>query len=66
MRKRTLLMGKFLAKLINRHGEKESFFSFGFNNGSKEIFAVRGFKRPKRCTKYLIENRITAIKDFLK
>ncbi len=59
-------MGKFLGSILTKHGKKESFFSFGFNNGSKEIFAVRGFRRPKRCKKYLIENKIASIKDFLK
>ena len=59
-------MGKFLGDLVTKHRKKESFFSFGFNNGSKEIFAVRGFKCPKPCKKYLIENRITRIKNFLK
>ena len=59
-------MGNFLRSLSTKHGKKEAFFSFGFNNGSKEIFAVRGFKRPKRCKEYLIENNIASIKDLLK
>ena len=59
-------MGKFLESLLTRRGEKESFFSFGFNDGSDEIFAVRGFKRRKPCKKYLIQNRIGLLRKFLK
>lgn len=59
-------MGKFLESLLTRRGEKESFFSFGFNDGSDEIFAVRGFRSPKSRKKDLIGNKIGAIKDFLR
>jgi len=59
-------MGKFLERILTKQGEKESFFSFGFNDWSDEIFAARGFKRPKPCKKYLIENRIGSIRKCLK
>jgi len=59
-------MGRFLESLVTKQGEKESFFSFGFNDWSDEIFAVRGFKSPKSCKKDLIGNKIGAIKNFLK
>lgn len=59
-------MRRFLRSLSTKHGRKESFFSFGFNDWSDEILAVRGFKRPRPCKKYLIENRVAMIEKFLK
>jgi len=59
-------MRKFLRSILTKHGKKELFFSFGFNDWSREIFAVRGFKCPKSYKKYLIENKIATIKEFLK
>jgi hypothetical protein len=57
---------KFLRNLLTRRGKKESFFGFGFNNRSKDIFATRGVKSPKSVKEYLIENKIATIIDFLK
>lgn len=59
-------MRKFLRSLLTKRGKKESFFGFGFNNRSNDIFATRGVKSPKSVKEYLIENKIATIIDFLK
>ena len=59
-------MRALLRKIRTKKGKPESFFGFGFNDGSKDIYVTRGLKRPTQYTSYLFEHKFREIKKALK
>ncbi len=55
-----------LKNLKTKEGKPESFFGFGFNEKSKDIYITRGFKKPVSYKKNLIENKMDEMKKRLK
>ncbi len=58
-------MRALLKRIKTKEGKSESFFGFGFNDGSKDIYITRGFKEPTRYTSHLFEHKIREIKKAL-
>jgi len=59
-------MRTLLRKIRTKGGKPESFFGFGFNDRSKDIYVTRGLKEPTRYTSHLFEHKIREIKKALK
>jgi len=58
-------MRNLLRKIRTKKGKPESFFGFGFNDGSKDIYVTRGLKEPTRYTSHFFEHKVREIRKAL-
>lgn len=58
-------MRNLLRRIRTKKGKPESFFGFGFNDRSKDIYATRGFEEPIRYTSHLFEHKVMEIRKAL-
>jgi len=59
-------MRTLLRRIKTKEGKPESFFGFGFNDGSEDIYGTRGWKKPTRYTNHLFERKVGEIRKALK
>jgi len=59
-------MRTLLRKIKTKEGKPESFFGFGFDDDSKDIYGTRGWKKPTRYTSHLFEHTVRKIRTALK
>ena len=50
-------MRSILGEIKTKKGKPEYFFDVGFNEGSDEIFIIRGYPKPKDVKKNLLKNK---------